>query len=97
MDFNFSCNLFNELIPKKMTTTKTNTIVWIALIILISLSYFFSETGIKNAAIMISIFSVIKFLSVGFQFMEAKKANRLWQIILTFFAVVYFTAVFIFY
>ena len=80
-----------------MTTTKTNTIVWIALIILISLSYFFSETGIKNAAIMISIFSVIKFLSVGFQFMEAKKANRLWQIILTFFAVVYFTAVFIFY
>ena len=80
-----------------MTTTKTNTIVWIALIILISLSYFFSESGIKNAAYIISIASIIKFLSVSFQFMEAKKANRLWQLILASFTIIYLIAVFVFY
>ena len=77
--------------------TKTNTIVWIALVILILISYFFSESGVKNAAIMISIASVIKFLSVGFQFMEAKKANKIWQMLLVFFAISYSVAILIFY
>jgi len=80
-----------------MTTSKINTIVWIALIILISLSYFFAEAGLKSAAIMIAIASIIKFISVSFQFMEAKKANRVWQILLAFFASSYFIAIFIFY
>jgi len=53
-----------------MTTTRTNTIVWIALIILISLSYFFAEKGLENATLLIASASVIKFISVGFQFME---------------------------
>lgn len=78
-------------------TTKTNTIVWIALIILISVSYFFAETDFGNAAIMISIASSIKFLSVSFQFMEAKKANRFWQVLLLIFTLSYFIAIYAFY
>lgn len=97
LDNSFSSNIFNELNFKKMTTTKTNTILWIALIILISLSYFFAESGFKNAALLISVASIIKFLSVGFQFMEAKIANKTWQYLLMFFALVYFTAIFVFY
>lgn len=80
-----------------MTTTKTNTIVWIALIILISLSYFFAEKGLENATLLIASASVIKFISVGFQFMEAKKANIIWQFLLSFFAIVYFIAIYAFY
>ena len=80
-----------------MTTTKTNTIVWIALIILISLSYFFAEKGLENATLLIASASVIKFISVGFQFTEAKKANIIWQFLLSFFAIVYFIAIYAFY
>ncbi len=80
-----------------MTTTKTNTLVWAILIILISLSYFLAENGIKNLAILIALASIIKFIAVSFQFMEAKKANTIWQIILSFFATIYFIAIYVFY
>ena len=77
LDIDFSCTLLNELIMK---TNKTNTILWLALILMITLSYFFSEKHIQNAAIFIGVASVIKFLSVGFQFMETKHAHNFWKI-----------------
>lgn len=80
-----------------MTNTKLNTITWTALIILISLSYFFAETSFQNAALLIALGSIVKFTAVGFQFMETKKANILWQILLLLFVLLYFIAVIIFY
>jgi len=80
-----------------MTTNKTNTILWIALIVLISLSYFFSEKHIQSAAIIIAFVSIVKFLSVGYQFMETKHAHNFWKGLLIFFSLVYFIGVFVFY
>ena len=80
-----------------MTITKTNTILWLVLISLITLSYFFAESGLTNAVLLISVASIIKFIAVSFQFMEAKKANKFWKILLSFFAIFYFVAVYVFY
>ena len=80
-----------------MTTNKANTILWIALVILISLSYFFSEKHIQSAAVIIALVSIVKFLSVGYQFMETKHAHIFWNGLLVFFTLVYFIGVFVFY
>lgn len=81
----------------KMTTTKINTFTWIALILLITLSYYFAEAHLQNAAFFIAIVSIIKFIAVGFQFMEAKKANIAWQFLLVLFVFIYLAFIFILY
>ena len=72
---------------------KLNTIVWILLIILICLSTAFSENEFKNAFLVISGLSVIKFLSVIFQFVEVKHAHIVWKITSVIFVVVYFVGI----
>ena len=81
----------------KTVKNKPKLITAIQLIILISVSYFFSDANYTNAVIFISIASIIKFISVSFQFMEAKKANNFWKFLMTIFAASYFIAILVFY
>ena len=55
----------------------------ISLGVLTTLTAVFSNTnGIKYVAFIILFLSAIKFIFVAFQFMELKKANKLWKILL---------------
>lgn len=64
---------------------------WLGLILLTLLSYFFSEnilSGIQLAAVIMGIV-VIKFIAIGFQFMELKNANTTWKVLFGGFIVLF--------
>ena len=63
---------------------KLNTITWLALVLLIVVSTLFSENGIENSYLIVASLAVIKFLSVMFQFVEAKHAHIVWKMVLSF-------------
>lgn len=73
--------------------------IWIALISLTLISFFSSGASIgKSILVPVLLFLTgIKFLGVGFQFMELKKAHGFWQmsfvtVLLLFFCLVWFLA-----
>tara|TARA_R110001592_G_scaffold251081_3_gene513762 strand:- start:2647 stop:2892 length:246 start_codon:yes stop_codon:yes gene_type:complete len=68
---------------------KLNTITWLALVLLIVVSTLFSENGIENSYLIIASLAVIKFLSVMFQFVEAKHAHIVWKMVSVVFVLVY--------
>ena len=72
---------------------KLNTIVWILLVVLICLSTMFAENGFESAYVLITGFSVIKFLSVTFQFVEVKHSHLVWKLVSILFVVVYFIGI----
>jgi len=76
---------------------KLNTIVWMLLVVLICLSTMFAENGFKSAYILIAGLSVVKFLSVIFQFVEVKHAHVVWKLVSILFVVVYFLGIVILY
>ncbi|MCB9360867.1 MAG: hypothetical protein H6587_05580 [Flavobacteriales bacterium] len=76
---------------------KLNTITWLALVLLIVVSTLFSENGIENSYIIISSLAVVKFLSVMFQFVEAKHAHLVWKIVSVTFVLVYVIGIIILY
>jgi len=55
----------------------------VALFGLTTLTAVFSNTdGIKYVALLILLLSALKFVFVVFQFMELKKANTLWKVLI---------------
>jgi len=76
---------------------KVNTIVWVLLVVLICLSTIFAENGFESAYILIAGLSVVKFLSVIFQFVEVKYAHVVWKLVSILFVVVYFLGIVILY
>lgn len=56
---------------------------WFGLIALTLLSYFFSEKWLSGMqlAIAIMLIIVIKFIAIGFQFMELKNADHGWKLL----------------
>lgn len=68
---------------------RLNTITWIAMVLLIAVSTIFSENGIENSYLIITSLAVIKFLSVMFQFVEAKHAHVAWKMVSVVFVLVY--------
>ena len=76
---------------------KLNTIVWILLVVLICLSTLFAENEIGSAFLVISGLSVIKFLSVIFQFVEVKHAHIVWKLVSILFVLVYFVGIMVLY
>jgi hypothetical protein len=72
---------------------RLNTITWIALVLLIVVSTLFSENGIENSYLIIASLAVIKFLSVMFQFVEAKHAHIVWKMVSIVFVLVYFLGI----
>ena len=92
MDINFPSTLF---VMKK--EIKLNTITWIVLVLLICLSTLFAENGVENSYLIIAGLAVIKFLSVMFQFVEAKHAHVVWKITSVIFVLVYFVGIIVLY
>ena len=72
---------------------KLNTIIWIVLVVFICLSMLFSENGMSYSYLLITALSIVKFLSVGFQFMEVKHAHIVWKLVSITFVLVYFIGV----
>jgi len=69
-----SNNLFTFLIMKNRTI-----IVWVILVLLTIAVGVISSLSLSNAAIVIIVLSVIKFIGVSFYFMELKKAHVFWK------------------
>ncbi len=76
---------------------KLNTITWILLVLLICVSTLFSENGFENAYLLIAGFSVIKFMSVMYQFVEVKHAHLVWKLVSFLFVAVYFVGILVLY
>ena len=72
-----------------MKEAKLNLGLWITLVVLIVISSLFAEN--KSAFIIPTLvtISAIKFLGVGFQFMEVKHAHIFWKILLFIFTLVF--------
>lgn len=64
---------------------KSNLIVLIVLLILTAISAAVANSGIANAARYIILLAGLKFLLVGFYFMELKEANIAWRILFSAF------------
>ncbi len=69
----------------------TNKITWIILLSLTITGFIFSESSfIKTGlAVVITLLYGIKFLGIGFQFMELRKAHIVWKVILVTILVVF--------
>ncbi|MGB0882071.1 MAG: hypothetical protein ACPGSO_03900 [Vicingaceae bacterium] len=76
---------------------KLNTIVWVLLVVLICLSTLFAENGFQSAYLLIAGLSVVKFLSVIFQFVEVKHAHIIWKLVSILFVLVYFVGILVLY
>jgi len=61
---------------------KKDLITWILLLCLTLASYFSSESALNGKSLLLVLLGItaIKFFSVGFQFMELKKAHIFWKI-----------------
>ena len=61
-----------------------NKITWLILITLTITGFIFSESSFLKTSLAVTIILLygIKFLGIGFQFMELKKAHFLWKTIL---------------
>lgn len=65
--------------------TKSNIIVWVGLVLFSILTFYSSEslfTGTQLALVLMAIVTV-KFIGIGFQFVELKHAHTTWKIVFT--------------
>lgn len=72
---------------------RTFNITWILLIVLTIITAVFSSLEMKYVAIVILGLALLKFIGVAFFFMELKKANVFWRILLVGFLVLLLTTV----
>ena len=77
-------NLFNLL-----AMTKQNIITWIILLFLTVVAGLVSSVSLTYIIPLILLLAVLKFIGVAFNFMEMKKANVFWKIILVGYLVVF--------
>ena len=61
---------------------KTYNITWLVLILLTIVSTLFANSEIGYFAFIILGLSFLKFIGVAFYFMELKKANSFWKVLL---------------
>ncbi|MDT8412297.1 MAG: hypothetical protein RQ875_07545 [Vicingaceae bacterium] len=64
---------------------KINTLILTVLLALIIAIYLLAENKANSSFSIIAALTAIKFLAVSFQFMETKKANLLWKILILVF------------
>lgn len=74
---------------------KIATITWISLIGLTIVSALVSKMENIYVVLIILILSALKFLGIAFQFMEMKKANVFWKILIIGFILIFTTAILI--
>ncbi|CAM1354656.1 cytochrome C oxidase subunit IV family protein [Tenacibaculum insulae] len=68
---------------------KLTITTWVSLVLLTIVSALFSNLENNLGAILIIGLATLKFLVVGFQFMEIKKAHTFWKVLLLFFIIIY--------
>ena len=69
--------------------TKQNIITWILLLVLTVIAGLVSSTSLTYVIPLILLLAVLKFIGVAFNFMEMKKANVFWKILLISYLVVF--------
>ena len=68
---------------------KKSIITWVILLILTIVSGIISTQSYAFIPIIILLFASFKFLGVAFDFMELKKANTFWKVVLISFLVLF--------
>lgn len=61
---------------------KQSSITWIILLVLTVIAGLISGSSYEYISIFILLFASLKFVGVAFDFMEMRKANRAWQVLL---------------
>lgn len=83
-----------------MNSLRINTITWLLLVLLTIAGYFvskvFSFDTRASAVALILLATIIKFLSVGFQFLDLKEANMAWRVIFVVFILMFSMVIFLF-
>lgn len=79
-----SRNLFDILIMNKL-----NVITWILLLLLTVIAGLVSSAHISYVIPLILLLAVLKFIGVAFNFMELRKANVFWGVLIIGFLVVF--------
>lgn len=76
--------------------SKKDLILWVVLITLTLVGYFSSITEMEKMTLILSLLvvTIVKFIGVGFQFMELKKAHIFWKVSLVALLSVYVLLVF---
>lgn len=70
---------------------KSNILTWVGLVSFTLLTFYSSEalfTGKQLVLVLMGIV-VIKFLGIGFQFIELKRAHTVWKVLFTGFILVF--------
>jgi hypothetical protein len=66
-----------------------NVISWVILLVLTLISGWVSSTALTYMIPLILVLAVLKIIGVAFNFMELKKANVFWKIVLVSYLVVF--------
>lgn len=74
---------------------KTNTIILTILLALIIAIYLLAENKSSSSFSIIASLTAVKFIAVSFQFMETKKANLFWKILVSLFVVAFLIGIFV--
>ena len=69
--------------------TKQNIITWVLLMILTVIASLVSSANSVYIIPLILLLAVLKFMGVAFNFMELKKANIFWKVIVTAFLILF--------
>jgi len=69
--------------------TKQHIFTWIILLVLTVISGLVSNVALTYVIPIIMILAVLKFMGVAFNFMEMKKANVFWKILIVGYLVVF--------
>ena len=72
--------------------TKQNIITWAILMVLTVSAGLGSRTSITYVAPIIILIAAIKFIAVAFNFMEMKKANSFWKVLIIGYLIAFSTA-----
>lgn len=74
---------------------KINTLILTVLLALIIVIFLLAENKASSSFSIIASLTAVKFMTVSFQFMETKKANLFWKILICLFVVAFLIGVFV--
>ena len=70
---------------------RANIILWIALVLFTLLTFYFSEYQFSGTSLVLVLMGIviIKFLGIGFQYVELKDASPIWKVLFTGYILVF--------
>jgi len=69
--------------------TKQNIITWVLLMVLTVIAGLVSSASISYMIPLVLFLAILKFIGVSFNFMEIKKANVFWKVLLLGYLIVF--------